>query len=295
MLYNSIVGASISSRGPDGIIYDTRSSGYSKYQGSDKWSSFMRVIFRDFARKKLKTGQEFPKQHTVSHGGPTGNPFYYFEGDWNGSFPTSSSSSMIFVLLLSRGTLLFLAFRNKFPRVFLVYLCTFQNWHSDVHFFYDVKLKLGGSKKKSDFSALSLWSWSFIFFVVWIRWHSCVSDLCICLRIVYTKLSSANETCIEISLPSEPSLHTWPLPIKCLILAACAGLWMNWRAELAQTDNQLQLSALHSNHWDFSQCTSLRYDRINAVTDIHSCKCNMRRSSTSSADSELTYFLHWNT
>lgn len=36
MEYNSIVGASISSPGPDGIICDTRSSGCSKCRGSDK-------------------------------------------------------------------------------------------------------------------------------------------------------------------------------------------------------------------------------------------------------------------
>lgn len=78
----------------------------------------MRVIFRDFAKKELKTAQEFPKQPTVSHGGPTGSPVYCSEGDWNGSVPpplhapwSSYSSSVL--------THCFLVFRNKFPEVLL--------------------------------------------------------------------------------------------------------------------------------------------------------------------------------
>lgn len=91
----------------------------------------------------------------------------------------------------------FLVFRNKFPEVLFTcahfrtgtQMCTsfmMLSWNLEV-------------EKKGD-SALSLWSGSFIFFVVWIRGHSCVSDLCICLRIVYTKLFSTYETRMEISL-----------------------------------------------------------------------------------------------
>lgn len=227
--YNSIVGASISFRGAHGIIYDTRSSGYSKCQGSDQWSFFMRVIFTDFARKKLKIGQEFPKQHTVSHGGPGGYPFYTFKRYWNGS-PTYSSSSVIFLLLFSLGRLLFLAFRNKFPEVLFILRALFL-W---------CKAQTCGGKKW--LSALSLSLWSFIFFgnslLSGFGGTAVFSDLCICLWIVFIFISTINCYMKHVfkaashSLPSEPSQNTCPLPIKCLIQAVCAALWMNWTVEL---------------------------------------------------------------
>lgn len=49
---------SMSVQGPQGIICDKWSSEYSKYQGSNNWSFFIRVIFRDFGRRKLQTAHD---------------------------------------------------------------------------------------------------------------------------------------------------------------------------------------------------------------------------------------------
>lgn len=107
----------------------------------------MRVIFRDFGRRKLHTAhdRDFQKQRTLSHGGPSVHPFYYFEMD--PSSPASSSRSMNFPLSSLLSACYFWLSENNFLKaqpqqtVNLAYCAHFREWHSDVPLFQHVVAK----------------------------------------------------------------------------------------------------------------------------------------------------------
>lgn len=118
--HNPIVGASSSIHGPQGIICDIWSSEYSKCQGSNNWSFIMRIIFRDFGRRKLQTthDRDFKSSTRYHMVVPVCILSTILEGiEMDPSSPASSACSMNFPLSSFLAACCFWLLENNFLKV----------------------------------------------------------------------------------------------------------------------------------------------------------------------------------